>query len=211
MDLDAPAGPPGSTVRHLLAHASGLNFEGTQTLAGPAERRIYSNGGYAVLAEEVAARAGMPFEQYLTEGVLQPLGMNDTRLEGDAAAGLVGPLDDLLRLAGELLAPTLVSQDTFRLATTVAFPGLGGVLPGFGKHEPLDWGLGFDLKDAKSPHWTGSSNDPSTFGHFGGSGSFLWVDRRAGLACAVLSGRDFDEWAKTAWPAFSDAVLAEFA
>ena len=92
----------------------------------------------------------------------------------------------------------------------MAFPGLRGVLTGFGRQDPLDWGLGFELRDAKSPHWTGSRNSPSTFGHFGGSGSFLWVDPEAGLACAVLSGREFDAWARDAWPAFSDAVLAEY-
>ena len=38
IDLDEPAGPPGSTVRHLLAHASGLPFEaGAPT--GPVQRR----------------------------------------------------------------------------------------------------------------------------------------------------------------------------
>src|SRR5512144_2139719 len=35
VDLDEPAGPPGSTVRHLLAHTSGLPFEGTAAIARP--------------------------------------------------------------------------------------------------------------------------------------------------------------------------------
>ena len=43
VDLDAPAGPPGATVRHLLAHASGLPFEGSHPIAPPGRRRIYSN------------------------------------------------------------------------------------------------------------------------------------------------------------------------
>ena len=46
LDLDEAAGPPGSTVRHLLAHASGLPFEGQATLAAPGTRRIYSNPGF---------------------------------------------------------------------------------------------------------------------------------------------------------------------
>src|SRR5688572_30118538 len=41
IDLDEPAGPPGSTVRHLLAHTSGLPFEGETVLAAPGTRRIY--------------------------------------------------------------------------------------------------------------------------------------------------------------------------
>lgn len=207
--LDEPAGPPGATVRHLLAHASGLAFDEDRVLCGPGVRRIYSNVGYEALAEALADRAGMPFERYLIDAVLAPLGLAATRLEGTPASGLVGPLDDLARFAAELLSPTLLAPETFRLATTVAFPGLAGVLPGFGRHDPMDWGLGFEVRDAKSPHWTGTCNSAATFGHFGGSGSFLWVDPEVELACAVLSGRDFGPWAVGAWPAFSDAVLAE--
>ncbi|MFP5317155.1 MAG: serine hydrolase domain-containing protein [Acidimicrobiia bacterium] len=212
--LDDPAGPPGSTVRHLLAHASGLAFDEERVLARPGERRIYSNVGFETLARELADRSGMPFERYLTEAVLEPLGMAETRLEegGTAAAGLGGPLEDMIRLASELLVPTLVSEETFRCATAeVAFPGLGGVLPGVGRFRPLDWGLGFEIRDGKEPHWTGTGNSPATFGHFGGSGSFLWVDPDARLACAVLSRRGFDSWALRAWPELSDAVLADYA
>ena len=211
LGLDDDAGPPGATVRHLLAHTSGLAFDDDRALAAPGRRRIYSNTGYRVLGEILAERAGMPFERYLAEAVIDPLGLQDTRLEGSAAAGLVGPLDDLLILAAELMRPTLVSRQTFAEATAVAFPGLAGVLPAVGRHDPLDWGLGFELRSDKSPHWTGDRNSPGTYGHFGGSGSFLWVDPEAGLASAALSGREFGPWALTAWPRFSDAVLEEFA
>jgi len=207
LDLDEPAGPPGSTIRHLLAHASGLAFEDARVLAAPGRVRIYSNHGYEILAETLADRAGIAFDRYAAEAVLNPLRMVRTRLEGSAAAGMVGPLEDLLRLAAELLCPTLVSVETLSSATTVAFGGLAGVLPGIGRFEPLDWGLGFELRDAKSPHWTGSANAPTTFGHFGASGSFLWVDPAAKLACAALSGRDFGPWALEAWPAFADEIL----
>lgn len=209
VDLDEPAGPPGSTVRHLLAHASGLAFDESRTLAAPGRLRIYSNAGYEVLAALVSDRLGVPFGDHLNEAVLSPLGMDATRLDGSPASGLVGPLDDLLRLAAELLTPSLVSAETFDLATTVAFPGLVGVLPGFGRQDPMDWGLGFELRDGKAPHWTGRRNSAATFGHFGGSGSLLWVDPEVGLACAALSGRDFGPWAVDAWPALADAVVEE--
>jgi CubicO group peptidase (beta-lactamase class C family) len=91
----------------------------------------------------------------------------------------------------------------------VQFPGLVGVLPGFGRQEPNDWGLGFELRDAKSPHWTGSRNSPATFGHFGRSGTFLWVDPDAGLALACLTDLAFGDWASDAWPRLADDVLAE--
>src|SRR5438132_9550902 len=73
--LDDVAGPPGATVRHLLAHASGLSFDSDAVLARPGDRRIYSNRGIEVVADVVAARAGMPFVDYAREGVLAPLAM----------------------------------------------------------------------------------------------------------------------------------------
>jgi CubicO group peptidase (beta-lactamase class C family) len=150
----------------------------------------------------------MPFPQYARDGVLAPLGMTATNVEGSAGAGAAGSLADLAALGRELLAPTLVSTTTLQLATTIAFPGLSGVLPGFGRHDPNDWGLGVELRDGKSPHWTPTTASPRTFGHFGRSGTFLWVDPEAGVACACLTDREFGDWAIDAWPALGDAVLA---
>jgi CubicO group peptidase (beta-lactamase class C family) len=208
IDLDEQAGPPGSTFRHLLAHASGLPLGGGSPIARPGERRIYSDYGFDVLGEALADHAEMPFADYLHGAVLEPLGLG-TRYEGRPGSGLFGSLDDLLAFARELLSPTLVAAETLKEATSVQFPGLVGVLPGFGRQEPNDWGLGFELRDGKSPHWTGARNSPRTFGHFGRSGTFLWVDPVAAVALGGLTDLDFGDWAKTAWPALSDAVLME--
>jgi len=210
VDLDEPAGPDGSTVRHLLAHASGLPFDRHgATLARPGTRRIYSNVGFEQVAEHVARAAEMPFDEYLREAVLEPLGMSRSELRGSPAADLWGPLDDLLRLGRELLAPTIVAPETLAEATEVAFPGLDGVLPDFGRMTPNDWGLGFEIRDAKPGHWMGTGVSPRAFGHFGGSGTFLWVDPEPAVALGVLTDLEFGEWAKEAWPALSDAVVAE--
>jgi CubicO group peptidase (beta-lactamase class C family) len=203
VDLEEPAGPEGSTVRHLLAHASGLPPEEGGSLSRVAARRIYSNWGFDLLGALVAERAEMPFAQYV-----DALGLG-VELRGRPAAGAHGSLETLVALARELSAPTLVAPETLAEATTVAFPGLDGVLPGFGRQEPNDWGLGFELRDGKAPHWTGSANSTRTFGHFGRSGTFLWVDPDAGAALAVLTDLEFGPWAAEAWPALSDAVLAE--
>ena len=208
IDLHEPAGPEGSTVRHLLAHASGLPFEPGAPTGQPGRRRVYSNVGFETLAEHIGERAEMPFAEYLGAGVLRPLGMS-AELCGSPASELHGTLADLLLLAGEVQRPTLVAAETLAEATTVQFPGLAGVLPDFGRMDPNEWGLGFELRDAKEPHWTGSRNSPRTFGHFGGSGTFLWVDPDAGVALGVLTDLDFGDWAKEAWPQLSDAVLAE--
>jgi CubicO group peptidase (beta-lactamase class C family) len=209
VDWDTPAGPPGATVRHLAAHTSGLAFDQAVPQAKPGARRIYSNAGFDVLGETVAAATGMPFADYLHEAVCAPLGMAATRLTGSAGAGAVSTAADMARFAAELQAPALVHPDTLRDATRVAFPGLAGVLPGYGRQDPNDWGLGFELRDGKSPHWTGTRNSPRTFGHFGRSGTFLWVDPDAGVALACLTDREFGDWAKEAWPRLSDAVVAE--
>ena len=210
LDLDDPAGPPGSTVRHLLAHASGLPFEGTKPIAPPATRRIYSNAGFDVLGDQLAEAAGMPFADYLDQAVLRPLEL-DAELRERPGQGLWGSLDDLTRIAVELQSPTLVAPETLAEATSVQFEGLSGVLPDFGRFDPNDWGLGVELKGTKDPHWTGARTSPRTFGHFGGSGTFLWIDPDAGLACACLTDLDFGEWAKDAWPRLADAVMAEAA
>ena len=180
VDLDEPAGPPGSTLRHLLAHASGLPFEAGAPIARPGTRRVYSNYGFEVAAAHVEESAEMPFAEYFAS-VWAGTG---AVLAGSAGAGVEGTIEDTVALARELQRPSRIAEETLDEARSVQFPGLGGVLPGFGRQDPNDWGLGFELRDAKSPHWTGASNSPRTFGHFGRSGTFLSVDPDAGLALA---------------------------
>jgi CubicO group peptidase (beta-lactamase class C family) len=212
VELDTAAGPPGSTVRHLLAHASGLAMESADTLAWPGTRRVYSNYGFAVLAETVQRASGIEFDRYLTEAVFEPLRMPATRLDGGAQAagfGATSTVADLAAFAGDLLCPATVSPEMHAEATAVQFPGLEGVLPGYGVQRPNDWGLGFEIRDAKTPHWTGAKNSAQTFGHFGQTGTFIWADPVPKLALVVLTDRDFGPWALPIWPALADAVISE--
>lgn len=210
IDLDEAAGPPGSTVRHLLAHASGLDFDTPSVITEPGRRRIYSNSGYEALAALVAERTGMDFAEYLHHGVLAPLGMTASELRGSAAKDLFSDVDDLLVFAAELRSPRLLHPTTAADALTAQWPELSGVLPGWGQQEPCPWGLGPELRGTKAPHWTGTSASPTTFGHFGGSGTLLWIDPEAQVTCVALSDREFGEWAVGAWPPFSDAVRAAY-
>ena len=212
VDLDTPAGTPGSTVRHLLAHASGLAMHSDRILAKPGARRVYSNYGFGVLAETLQRESGIEFGRYLAEAVCEPLAMATTRLDGGAEAagfGATSTVADLAAFAGELLRPSTVSAQLHAEATSVQFPGLDGVLPGYGVQRPNDWGLGFEIRDAKSPHWTGARNSARTFGHFGQSGGFIWADPAIDLALVVLTDRDFGDWALDLWPAISDAVTSD--
>jgi CubicO group peptidase (beta-lactamase class C family) len=217
LDLDQRVDEEGATVRHLLAHASGLPQVVGQARRRPVgERRIYSNAGFRLLGEVVADAVGTSFPTWLASSVLEPLGMGSTRLgdydglQADPAAGAVTTMADLVKLARCLLdrgAP-VVGAELFAEATTVQFPGLAGLVPGVGRFDPNDWGLGFELRDDKRPHWMGERRSPASFGHFGASGCFLWVDPDAELAAVGVSDRPFDDgrWGMTTWPAWSDRL-----
>lgn len=202
---------PGATLRHLLAHASGVAPERPLRSFPPAHRRVYSNVGIEMAAELVERATGMPFRQYLDEAVVRPLRLTGTELTGSPARAAVSSAADLARVMHELLAPTgLLSAATLADLATVQFPGLRGVVPGFGPQDPNDWGLGFEIRAGKSPHWTGATNSPATYGHFGQSGTMMWIDPEAGVGLVALADRDFGPWAAAAWPALSDAVLAAY-
>jgi CubicO group peptidase (beta-lactamase class C family) len=219
VDLDQRVDQEGATVRHLLAHASGLpQNPGQGRRRPPGQRRVYSNVGFRLLAEVVADAVGTSFEGWLASAVLDPLGLRATRLadhdgiEADPAAGAVSTLADLVRLARCLLqrgAP-VVGPELFAEATRVQFPGLAGLVPGVGYFDPCDWGLGFELHDDKRPHWMGERRSAAAFGHFGRSGCFLWVDPRSDLAAIGFTDRAFDDqrWAMATWPAWSDRLPA---
>ena len=207
--LDEPAGPAGSTVRHLLAHTSGLDFsDRNRVRCAPGERRIYSSAGFEVLAEHIEQATGIAFPDYLDQAVCRPLEMSATALEGSAGHAARSTLADMCSFAAELIRPRLLAPQTLEAATEVQFPGVDGIVPGYGMQKPCDWGLGMELRGAKHPHWTGSHNSPSTFGHFGQSGTLLWVQPESEIALVVLTDRDFGDWAKPLWPALSDRVLA---
>jgi CubicO group peptidase (beta-lactamase class C family) len=210
--LDEPAGPPGSTVRLLLCHASGLPFDGETPIAAPGQRRIYGNTAFEVLGRLLSERAGLRVSEYLREAVLVPLGMTSTTVPRSPAHSGRSTVADLLRLGGELLAPgRVLAPATVAEATRPQLPELAGVLPGFGRFDPNPWGLGVELHGAKAPHWMPPSASPETFGHFGQSGAFLWVDPAAGVACTGLSDTAFGPWAADAWPSLGASVLARSA
>lgn len=209
--LDDPVEVPGIAVREitlsmLLSHASGLQQDFAEVAASPLTRRIYSNAGIRMAARHVERSSGFAFEDYCREAVLEPLGMLNTIID-DPAAGGVGPLVDLMLLLNEFMTPTLIADETLRSATTIQWPGLAGILPGFGRQTPNPWGVGVEVRGQKHPHWTGQRNSPSTFGHFGQSGSMLWVDPIANVGACSLSSQPFGQWAVAAWPTFSDSVL----
>ncbi len=203
-----------ATLRHLLAHAGGYPFDGPEPIVSIERKRIYSNTGIEVAAGAVEAAAGMAFEDYLTLGVLEPLGMSATQLRGSPAHGVWSTVDDLSRFVAEVMTPRLLSAQTAADAIRPHFASLGGIVPGVGRFDTCPWGMGFEVRGDKSPHWTGSLNSAATFGHFGGAGTFMWIDPSAVpgrvIGVVALTDRRFDQWASDAlrlWPELSDAVI----
>lgn len=212
VDLDDPAGPSGSTVRHLLAHASGLPPDGDlDPLGPPGRRRIYSNVGFEVLGGHVAAAADMAFADYVHLALVEPLTLTSTDVSGSPAHGYRSSVADLVTVFQALLSARLLAPATVTSLTTPAYPDLAGVLPGYGAQDPNPWGLGVEVRGTKSPHWTSPDNAPATWGHFGRTGTFVWFDPTVGIGLVVLTNRDFGPWAVDAWPALASAVLAAHA
>ena len=207
IELDQPAGPEGATRRHLLSHASGVDFDSRDAKRPVEDRRIYSSAGYEWAADIVADATGMPFGEYLQEGLLKPLGMNSTRLAGSAGHGLISSVGDLVKFASEVLNPRIIHEDTLAEMRTVQFPELRGIVPGYGMHRPCPWGLGFEIHGEKNPHWMGANMPADAAGHFGMSGTYLWVAGDA--AMVALTDRDFGEWAKPLWQETNEAIWAE--
>lgn len=207
--LRQPAGPEGSTVEHLLAHASGLAFDSDAVQASPGSQRIYSSSGYETLARLVERETEISFPDYLREAVFEPLGMDDSELAGPAGHGARSTVADLTRFAVEVAAPTLLDPATVDGARSVHFPGLPGFVPGYGKFANNTWGLGFEVKGDKRTHWTGTRNSPRTVGHFGQAGTYLWMDPDLQLAAVVLTDRAFGAWAKPLWSEFNDRLISQ--
>jgi CubicO group peptidase (beta-lactamase class C family) len=209
LSLSDAIGQDDCTVRHLLAHAGGYAFEGDAPIGKPGARRVYSNTGYELLATHLAERSEMPFWEYVDGAVFSPLGIVASQQEGSSAKDARLDIVNLSLFVAEMRRPRLLARDTFVDAVTAQFPELDGIVPGIGRFDPCPWGLGPEIRGGKHPHWTSPHNSAVTYGHFGGSGTFVWVDPIADIACAVVGDRDFDSWALTHWPEFSSAVLSE--
>ncbi len=68
------------TVRHLLGHTSGIvRRDGHLTLqSAPGEQFAYGNTGYLLLGRIVAAVSGVPYDEYVRDHLVGPVGLHST-------------------------------------------------------------------------------------------------------------------------------------
>ncbi len=204
-DYAEPAGPPGSTLAHLLSHSSGLALEEDGPRRGVGERRVYSNAGIDRAVTHIVGEAG-DAREWLASRVFRPLGMSRTDLEDRPAAGVWGSTRDLTTLATAWLRSDGLALRTRDRIVTPFLPALDGIVPGFGSFRPCPWGLGPEVRGGKE-HWMGQW-PPTSFGHFGQSGALLLADVAAQVAVVATSDVPFGPWAVRRWPAWVDEARA---
>ena len=191
LDLDEPRRPTGLDLRHLLAHASGLAFDsrpGRWPQPGVGDGST-PTAAYELAVQHVESRARPAVRR--SAGGAPAVSARHGR---DPAAGLTGargrgagaPTWPGWRRAARPTAPDhrrggdgLVARRT--RGSRVCCRGSDGRSPTTGASES---------RCAASSPRTGRRRhaSPTSFGHFGQSGSFLWVDPTAGVAC-VAGGR----------------------
>lgn len=231
LDFWAPAGgflPDSVRVVDLLAHCAGLPFDAPRESASapaglgvkfgvaplnqcsipPFTKRIYSNYSFEVATQIACEKLGMSWTDWIAAALLKPLGMNGTKLAESPAWGAVSPISDLARLAAAVLSPEQLGLTDAEVArnTAAVHPGLRGVLPGYGHQRDNLWAAGVELHGNKSPHYLPEDFPPDVIGHFGQSGSFIWVDRAAGAAGVFLGEKPFGLEHKEIWPSLNAQI-----
>jgi CubicO group peptidase (beta-lactamase class C family) len=195
-------GPRGANFANLFSHSSGLGLEEGDPVIPVGTKRVYSNYG---VDHAVAAIVGEnPPNEWLEDRVFAPLGMESAALLGRPASGVSGSTEDMEKLAVAWLRPDLLGVPTRDRMIRPYLPDLGGIVPGFGRFNPCPWGIGPEVRGDKH-HWMGDWL-PTSFGHFGMSGTLMLLNRDEGIGVVATTTEDFGPWAVALWPDWSSAA-----
>lgn len=181
--------------------------------AAPGVKSIYSDIGFILLEEVVRRVTGKELPDFASEAIFGPLGMKDTgfvpsgerkaraawteevdgewragvvhdprafRLGGVAGhAGLFSTGDDLARYARAILGHGQVEGRRILSAASVAAMTAPYDVPG--GIRTLGWQV--------DSSWKSAAFSPRAFGHFGFTGTAVWIDPDADLFVVVLTNR----------------------
>jgi beta-lactamase class C len=118
--------------------------------------------------------------------------------------------------AKPLLSPaTVEAMTTIQFAppdapTTVA-PELRDVAPPNPLRPTVPWGIGWEVKGGKRQHPSGELTSDATYSHLGATGTMVWADPHADVACILLTNRTLASGWTTERPRqalFGNAVMA---
>ncbi|MCX6021715.1 MAG: serine hydrolase [Chloroflexi bacterium] len=125
----------------------------------------------------------------------------DYRRQGAAQGGLFSTVRGLTPFLRAFLNGGAVRGETWLRRETVAAmtrPQVSGVPGGVGvlfHWDDVTWGIGWDVKGGKAPHWSGTLTSERTISHQGFSGTLVWADPTRDLLCVLFTNRTFaDPW-----------------
>jgi CubicO group peptidase (beta-lactamase class C family) len=126
-----------------------------------------------------------------------------------ASARAYGRLLSCLLAGGSSGGVALLAAETVEEMLAPQFGPLPGGVNGVGEWPDLCWGLGFDVRGRREPHWAGNSLRARAASHFGASGTLAWLDPERGLGLVVLANRgSYTGWWRAPWAALGSAVTA---
>jgi CubicO group peptidase (beta-lactamase class C family) len=192
------------TVANAYAHVA--------PTTGPRTNRVYSNAGYAHRAYVEAAVLRPLTMDHTTLGagrddpdliVVQQPGLlgqgqqlfNDERFRilGLPQSGGFGTASDYLRflrcVAG--YGPDVLDDGLRHELLQNQCGALAGGVGDFMEWPVCDWAVGFELRDGKTPHWTGAALSAGSATHFGAAGTprhVLALDARTWRVARHLRG-----------------------
>jgi CubicO group peptidase (beta-lactamase class C family) len=203
-----------ATLADVLSHASGIRPEGQPSIA-PRTKRIYTNEAYDLAEKFFISMLGSGFDDenigsIFEEGLNSSLATTIT-IDGSCAKSASGTFDDLATFCREIREPQFLDPHIHSELTRVHCDGLEGIVPGWGNYANNTWGIGYEIKGTKHPHWMGTLSSPHTYGHFGQSGAFVMHDPVNNISIASVSSESFGPWAKIAWPHMIDQIFQQYA
>ena len=226
------------TIRMLLAHSSGLPayeklFEragtrqellraatATPLSAAPGTRAEYSDIGFILLGEILAAKAGRPLDRFAQEEIFAPLGMRRTRFNPPPEwKPEIPPTEDDRTFRKRVIQGEVNDENAHVMGGVAAHAGLfapathvaqfaecmlrGGApilrpetVALFTRRESSPAGtsraLGWDTPSASASS-SGSFFSPASFGHLGFTGTSLWIDPQRKLSVTLLTNRTWPD------------------
>ena len=128
---------------------------------------------------------------------------------GFATARAYGAFLSCLLAGGEPNGRALLARETVDELLAPQFGPLPGGVDGVGEWPDLCWGLGFDVRGRRQPHWSGDALSERAASHFGASGTLAWLDPERGLGLVALANRgSYAGWWREPWAALGAAVTA---